>query len=353
MIFNKLKLGKFYLSNRVIVSPMCQYSGINGSPSKWHYVHLLKLIKSGAAMVMLESTAVSNNGKITHADLCLNNLKQKKKFKDLLNFLRSHEKQSLIGLQISHSGRKGSSEIPWKKSNTALKNKKKWQTYSASSIKKDKYWPVPKSLSKKEIKIIIKEFINTASLANKTGFDGIEIHMAHGYLIHQFLSPISNKRKDEYGGNLENRCRFALEIAKEVRKTWPKNKILGARITATDHLKNGIGIKDSIYLAKSLNKIGFDYLCISSGGILTKTNLKFYKGFRLKFAEQIKKATKMAIRTSGHLEDLSFAENAIKQKKIDLIAVGRNFVKNTSFLFKYSKKKQIKNFIEKPYLRCI
>tara|TARA_E500000178_G_C17033495_1_gene761941 strand:- start:2922 stop:3983 length:1062 start_codon:yes stop_codon:yes gene_type:complete len=353
MIFNKVKVGKFTLKNRVVVSPMCQYSAKNGSPSKWHYSHLLKLLTSGSSMLMLESTAVNNTGKISHADLCLKTKKQSRDFKKLVTFLKSYSKKIPISLQISHSGRKGSSHIPWVKSNTALKKtQKSWRTVSASSIKKDKNWPIPKSLNQIEIKKIVKDFVKTSRLANSSGFDGIEIHMAHGYLLHQFLSPISNIRKDQYGGSLKNRCRLALEIAEKVRKIWPKKKILGARITGTDHLKKGIKLKDSIYLAHHLKKIGFDYICVSSGGILTKTNLKFSKGFRLKFASKIKKRVKIITRTSGQLENLSFAEKAIQKKEIDLIAVGRNFIKDPTFIYKYSKLKK-KKIIKNPYLRCI
>ena len=353
MIFNKVKLGKLTLKNRVVVSPMCQYSAKKGSPSKWHYSHLLKLLTSGTSMLMLESTAVNNLGKITHADLCLNTKKQGKDFKKLVSFLKSYDKKTPIGLQISHAGRKGSSHIPWVKSNTALKKtQKSWRTVSASSIKKDKNWPIPKTLTQIEIKKIINDFVKTSRLANSCGFDGIEIHMAHGYLLHQFLSPISNTRKDRYGSSLKNRCRFALEIAEKVRKTWPKRKILGARITGTDHLKKGINVKDSIYLAHCLKKIGFDYICVSSGGILTKTNLKFFKGFRLSVASKIKKKVKIAVRTSGQVENLSFADKAIKKNKVDLIAVGRNFIKDPAFIYKYSKFKK-KKIIKNPYIRCI
>ncbi len=353
MIFSKTKIGKFTLKNRVVVSPMCQYSAIKGSPTKWHYSHLLKLLTSGASMLTLESTAVNKIGKITHSDLCLSNDTQKKNFKRLISFLKSYENKIPICLQISHAGRKGSSHIPWIKPNTPLNNSKGWTTVSASPIKKDKKWPVPKSLSKKEIKRIINDFVKTSQLAVRSGFDGLEIHMAHGYLLHQFLSPISNKRNDEYGGSLEKRCKFALEIAERIRKILPKNKILGARITGSDHLKNGINSKDSIYLAKKLKMIGFDYVCVSSGGILTKTNLKFYKGFRLNIASQIKRYSKIKVRTSGQLEDLSFAEKAIKKNKIDFIAVGRNFIKDPYFVIKHSKLKNKKNIISNPYLRCI
>ncbi len=353
MIFSKTKIGKFTLRNRVVVSPMCQYSAKDGSPTKWHYTHLLKLLTSGASMLMLESTAVNKNGKITHSDLCLSSQTQKKNFKRLITFLKSYENKTPICLQISHAGRKGSSHIPWIKPNTPLSKSNSWTTVSASSIKKDKKWPVPKSLSKKEIKRTISDFEKTSKLALRSGFDGLEIHMAHGYLLHQFLSPISNKRTDEYGGSLQKRCKFALDIAKRVRKILPKDKILGARITGSDHLKKGINLKDSIFLAKKLKLIGFDYVCVSSGGILTKTNLKFYKGFRLYIASQIKKYSKIKVRTSGQLEDLSFAEKAIKKNKIDFIAVGRNFIKDPNFIIKYSKLKNKKNIISNPYLRCI
>ena len=353
MILSNIKINKFNLKNRVVVSPMCQYSGRNGSPTDWHYLHLLKLLTSGAGMLMLESTAVSKSAKISHSDLCLSNKIQKEKFKNLISFLKSFEKNIPICLQISHAGRKGSSNIPWIKANQALnKQNQSWQTYSASKIKKDKNWPIPLSLNKKQIKKITKNFVNAARYAKQSGFDGLEVHMAHGYLLHQFLSPISNKRNDEYGGNLKNRCRLAFDISRKIRKFWPKNKILGARITGLDHVKNGIKIQDSIFLTKELKKIGFDYVCVSSGGILTKTGLKFYKGFRLKIASEIKKKTGILTRTSGMMEDLDFSNKAIKENKVDLVAIGRSFIKDPNFIFKYAKKKNKNNLLHNQYKRC-
>lgn len=352
MIFNKFKIKGVTLKNKIVVSPMCQYSANNGSPTSWHYNHLSNLIRSGAGMVMIESTAVSNNGKITHKDLCLSNSIQEKNFKKLKNFLSGVDNIP-IGIQISHAGRKGSSFVPWIKKNTPLDKKNKcWQTFSSSPIKRDKHWPVPKELTKKKIREIIFQFKDTAQRAKRIGFDCLEVHMAHGYLLHQFLSPISNKRKDEYGLNKKNLSDFPIEVAKEIKKIWPKNKILGARITATDHLSKGISIKDSILLSKKLEKIGYDYVCVSSGGILPKTNMKIKKAFRKNLSKEIKKNTNIKVRTSGEIDNVNLAEKLIRNKCIDFVAVGKMFIKNPNWIKNETKKRKIKNYIPSQYQRC-
>lgn len=352
MIFNKFKIKGVTLKNRIVVSPMCQYSGKNGCPTPWHYNHLSNLVKSGAGMVMIESTAVSKNGKITHKDLCLSNSIQENKFKKLKKFL-SKINDTPIGIQISHAGRKGSSFVPWIKGNTPLgKKNKRWKTFSASAIKRDKNWPTPKELNTKEIIKIINQFKNTALRAKRIGFDCLEIHMAHGYLLHQFLSPFSNKRSDDYGLEKNKLSNFPLKIAKVVRKIWPKNKILGARITATDHLSGGITIKDSILLSNILKKIGFDYVCVSSGGILPITKMKIKKAFRKDLSKEIKKKTNIIVRTSGQIDSFALAEKMIKENTVDFVAVGRMFIKNPNWIKIAAKKQNVKNYIPNQYKRC-
>ena len=352
MLFKELKINKIRLKNRIVVSPMCQYSAINGCPSEWHYEHLTKLANSGAGMLMIESTAVNKSGKIIHADLCLSNEKQEIKFKKLIKHINKISKIPL-GIQISHSGRKGSAFVPWVKSNTSLNKKNRsWKTFAPSAIKRDKKWPIPKSLSKSQILKIIDDFIDTARRANRVGFECLEIHMAHGYLLHQFLSPVSNIRVDEFGKDLLGRLNLPLKIAKRIRKIWPKNKILGARITATDHLKEGINIKESTLLVKHLEKIGFDYVCVSSGGILPVTNMKFKKAFRANLSKKIKKKTSILIRTSGQIDDIQTANNLLMRKNVDFIAVARKFIKDPTWIYKASKLKNLRNYIPKPYLRC-
>lgn len=352
MIFQNLKINSINLKNRIVVSPMCQYSSKNGSPSKWHYEHLKNLSSTGASMVLLESTAVDKQGKISDADMCLYNVAQERNLKKLVKFLKS-KNDIKYGIQISHSGRKGSSYEPWIKHNSPLPKKRSWKTLSASAISRDKGWPKPSEMTKLQIKKMIQKFKNTAIRADRVKFDCLEIHMAHGYLLHQFFSPISNKRTDEYGGNFINRSRLLNEIAKEVRKVWPQNKILGARITGTDHLKGGLSINDAIALSKTLKKIGFDYISVSSGGILPFTKMSQTEAFRINMAKKIKKHSKMITTTSGMITKHQVAENITKSKKIDFITIARIIVKNPRWIFQLAKKNKVKNYIPNQYKRII
>lgn len=352
MIFKKIKINKINFLNRIIVSPMCQYSANNGCPTNWHYKHLSSFSNSGAGGLIIESTAVNKSGKITHKDLAIYNKQQVKGLKKLIISLKKLNNELPIGIQISHSGRKGSANVPWIKDGTYLKKEQKpWKTIAPSPIKRSTKWPTPKEMNLNDIKKIIIDFKKAAIAANACNIDVLEIHMAHGYLLHQFMSPISNQRKDKYGGNLENRCRILIEIAEITREVWPKNKCLGARVTGTDHLKNGLNYKDCFYLIKKLEKIGFDYACISSGGILPKTNMKFKMGFRMNISKKIKEQTKMKIRTSGMLNKIDLINRGIKKNFFDFVAIGRPFLKNPRWIYQILDKKKYKKFIPLQYLR--
>lgn len=347
-----IKINKFKLKNRISVASMCQYSAIDGNPTRWHYGHLHKLAQSGAGLLMLESTAINKQGRITTKDLSISNKKNENSLKKLISYIKSISDIS-IGLQISHSGRKGSAEVPWVKSNKSLlKNKGGWTTCAPSAIKRDKSWPKPSALTLKNIEKIIKDFKNAAKRSKRLNLDCLELHMAHGYLLHEFFSPISNKRKDLYGGSLENRCRLLLKISKEIRKIWPKNKLLGARVNGKDWVKNGSTINDCIYLVKKLKKLKFDYVCVSSGGIIPKTNLTFKPGYQVNLAKIIKKKTGMVIRTTGMIKDLKHANKILNEKSADLINFGRKFINSPTWLVKEYKKNKINIKIPSPYERC-
>ena len=350
-VLKSLKVGKILLNNRICIAPMCQYSAKDGNPSKWHYLHLAKLMRAGAGMMLIESTSVSKIGRISDKDLTLINKNNATNFSKLVKELRKIS-STKIGVQLSHSGRKGSSMVPWKKSNFPLKNKKGWKTLSPSNLKRDKHWPNPKEMIKKDIDIVKNNFISSAKYSKKIGFDCLEIHMAHGYLLHQFFSPISNLRKDEFGGNLKNRCRLLIEIAKGVRKVWPKNKILGARISGKDWLKNGATEKDCIYLSRQLKKIGFNYVCITSGGIIPKTKIKFKKGYQVFLANKVKKNCSILVKTTGMIKDLKHAEKIVKEKKADLVSFGRKFINSPNWLVKELIKNNFKTYIPDQYKRC-
>ena len=351
-VLKPFKLNNFYLKNRISVASMCQYSAVNGNPSKWHYGHLQSLAQSGAGILMLESTAINKAGRITLRDLCISNKDNEKNLKKLVNYIRSINDIAL-GIQISHSGRKGSANLPWINPNKSLSKKKGgWITCAPSSISRDKNFAIPKTLSLKEIKKIIKDFKDAAKRAKRLNFDCLEIHMAHGYLLHEFFSPICNKRDDDYGGSLKKRCKLLLQIAKEIRKIWPKNKLLGARVNGKDWVRNGSTVSDCIYLVQKLKRLNLDYVCVSSGGIIPKTKINFKTGYQVHLAKRIKKETGMITRTTGMIKNLEHANKIIKNNSADLVSFARKFINSPTWLIKeqmhYKKKIKISN----QYKRC-
>lgn len=347
----KFYLNKIKLNNRICIAPMCQYSADNGNPSEWHYFHLKKLMQAGSGLLIIESTAISKEGMISKNDLSLCSKKNFTELKKLYNYLRNIS-DTKIGIQLSHSGRKGSSSLPWIKSNFPLNNKTGWKTIAPSKIKRDNHWPSPKEANLKDLNKIKLDFIKSTIYAKKIGFDCLEVHMAHGYLLHQFFSPLSNKRKDSYGNNLKNRCKYLLEIATVIRKIWPKNKILGARVSGSDWMKKGATIEDCIFLCKNLKKIGFNYVCVSSGGIIPKTKIKFKKGYQVHLAQKIKKTLRIKVKTTGNINGIKHAEEIIKSGKADLVSFGRKFINSPTWLIKellyYKKKTNLPN----QYKRC-
>lgn len=347
----KFYLNKIKLNNRICIAPMCQYSANNGNPSEWHYFHLKKLMQAGSGLLIIESTAISKEGMITKNDLSLCSKKNFTELKKLFNYLRKIS-DTKIGIQLSHSGRKGSSYLPWVKSNFPLNNKAGWKTIAPSKIKRDNHWPNPKQANLKDLNKIKLDFIKSTIYAKKIGFDCLEVHMAHGYLLHQFFSPLSNRRKDLYGNNLKNRCKFLLEIATEVKKNWPKNRVLGARVNGSDWMEQGVSISDCIYLCQNLKKIGFDYVCVSSGGVIPKTKIKFKKGYQVHLAQKVREKVGIKVKTTGSINGIKHAEEIIKTGKADLVSFGRRFINSPTWLIKellyYKKKTNLPN----QYKRC-
>ena len=323
-LFTPFQIRNFEFPNRVWVSPMCQYSAVNGIVGSWHQAHIGAFASGSPGLIMVEATAVTPSGRISIACPGIWNLEQAAAFKPLVDF--AHSQSVPIGIQLAHAGRKGSTMRPWDDHLVATPEEGGWQTVSASPIAFGKM-PTPQELSLAEISELISNFSEAAKLAVEVGFDVIEIHAAHGYLIHQFYSPLSNLRTDEYGGSFENRIRLLLEITKSV-KAVIADKILFVRISATDWMENGWSIEDSVKLAKELKKLGVDLIDVSSGGTSPDAKIPVAPGYQVPFAEQIKHEAEIAVSAVGLITEAAQANSIISEGKADAVMLARAMLRN-------------------------
>lgn len=327
-LFSKVKIGSISLENRIVIAPMCQYSAANGQATDWHLMHYGNLALSGAGLLIVEATAVCSAGRISYADLGLWDKNTAQALAKVVNFIRLHSSASLA-IQLNHAGRKASSDLPWKPAGfLPTDSAEGWQTVAPSAVPLVSGGTVPMELTKVQIKEIIEQFVQAAKRAISIGFDAIELHGAHGYLMHQFLSPVTNKRTDEYGGSLENRMRFVLELFDTLKQELPANFPIGIRISATDWIDGGWDLEQSIQLSKALEKRGCAYIHVSGGGLdgdLQKLP-KLEAGYQLPFAEAIKKEVNLPVIGVGLITQPEQAEAALQEEKADLIAIGRGAI---------------------------
>src|SRR6266496_2971665 len=266
-LFSPFKLRKLALANRIVVSPMCQYSAVNGCAVDWHIVHWGQLLQSGAGMFTIEATAVSAIGRITHGCLGLYDDACERAIGERLAIARANAPSMPVAIQLAHAGRKGSSQVPWEGGQLIQVDQGGWIPVAPSAIAHLEHEVPPKAIDAAMLVQIKHEFVDAAGRALRIGISALELHMAHGYLLHEFLSPLSNKRTDAYGGSFDNRIRFPLEVFAAVRELWPQEKPLGVRISATDWIDGGWTIEDSIAFAQRLQAVGCDWIDVSSGGI--------------------------------------------------------------------------------------
>ena len=338
MIFSPIKIGSLEVSNRIVVAPMCQYSAINGIMTDWHTQHLMQLGYSAAGLIMVEATAVEEIGRITHNCVGIYNEKCKQSLKKNLQLAKSvAPNKSYFGIQLAHAGRKASTQRPWEGRSSLTKEENPWKTICPSPIPFQETWHVPQEMKISDMERVKKQFISASLKAVEIGFDLIEIHGTHGYLLHQFLSPISNNRKDKYGGNIENRMRFPLEIFSSVKGVLPKNFPLGMRITGTEWENNGIDENEATIFATELEKIGCHYVCVSSGGNTPNPKIPIGPHYQVHLAKKIKKNTKMIVRTVGMITDPFEANNIIINKDADMIAMARAFLSNPRWVWDAAK----------------
>ncbi len=326
-LFSTYQLGPIALANRIVVAPMCQYSAVDGVATDWHLQHLMQLGYSGAGLVMVEATAVQRHGRITHGCLGLYNDDCQIALSRAIASARRWAGPTRFGIQLAHAGRKASCNVPWQRHGHPLAaDEDSWPTVSASANSFAPDWPVPRELNKDGIRAIIEAFVAAARRAVQIGFEVIELHGTHGYLGHQFLSPLSNYRTDEYGGSLENRMRFLLELAASVRAALSDSVALGVRMAGTDWVAGGWGPEDAVVLARSLKAIGVHYVCVSSGGLVPHAKIPVGPDYQVPLAAKVKRETGIATRAVGMIWTPQRAEQIIAAGDADMIAMARAFL---------------------------
>ena len=327
ILFSPLKIRGLEVKNRCWVSPMCQYSSEDGFANDWHFVHLGTRAVGGAGLVMTEAAAVSPEGRISPSDLGIWKDEQIQQLKRITNFLK--QQNCVSAIQLAHSGRKGSTKKPWENSeNMVTQNDGGWTPVAPSPIAFDHQSDTPKELSIEEINELVSCFVKAAERAESAGFECIEIHMAHGYLAHEFLSPISNKREDEYGNNLKGRMKFPLDIIREIKKVISDKIILLVRISATDYVENGWDLNQSIEFCSELKNLGVDLIDCSSGGSSPAQKINPEPNYQVPFSSKIRKETGIKTGSVGLITDSQQAEEILKYNHSDVIFLGREFLRN-------------------------
>ena len=355
-LFSSLKIKSKTFRNRVVLSPMCQYKAKDGIISDWHLQHYSRFAFSGLGAAFIEATGVSPEGRIGHGCTGIWSDDHVEGLSKIVKTFNQYD--CLSGIQLAHAGRKASFLRPWDGASPITENDKiepAWQTIGPSAIPINNSSPVPKEMTIEDINRVKEDFKNAAIRANIAGFDIIEIHGAHGYLLHSFFSPISNMRNDQYGGNFENRIRFAMEIIADIKSVWPENKPLFYRLSSIDAPGQGATIEDNVQLAKSLKLAGVDVIDCSSGGItgspvLTKS--KIIPGFQVPYSEKIKKEAEISSMAVGAIINADQANEIILNKRADLVAMGRELLADTQWVYKaatHFKLENAKSFLPDSY----
>ena len=325
-LFTPLHLRGTEFKNRIAVSPMCEYSAEDGHPGTWHLVHLGSRAVGGTALVMGEATAVQAIGRISPSDTGLYLDSQADAWRPVVEFI--HTQGALAGIQLAHAGRKGSTAAPWLGGAPVALKDGGWIPVAPSALAFDTGYPVPKALGVEEIGHIVDDFQGAAKRALRVGFDVVEIHAAHGYLLHEFASPLSNKRTDEYGGAFENRIRFGLRVTQAVREVWPENQPVFVRISATDWKEGGWDMEQSVELSRRLKGAGADLIDVSSGGIAPGVQIPVGPGFQVNFAAAIRREAGVATGTVGMISDPAQAETILRTDQADMVFLARELLRD-------------------------
>ncbi len=328
-LFSPFEIKSIHLKNRIAISPMCQYSAIDGFANDWHLVHLGSRAVGGAGLIISEACAVVPEGRISPFDLGIWKDEHILELKRITTFIESQG--SVPAIQLAHAGRKASCAQPWKGGEMLRKDEGGWQTFAPSAIAFNQMYPMPLSLSIEGIQKVVDSFKLAAKRALEAGFKVIEIHAAHGYLIHEFFSPLSNQRTDEYGGGFQNRIRILCEIITAIQEVWPENLPIFVRISATDWVDGGWNIEESVELSRILKDVGIDLIDCSSGGNISNVRIPLAPGYQVPFSKRIKDAAGISTGTVGLITEAQQAESILLNEEADLILFARESLRNPYF----------------------
>lgn len=352
-LFTPIRLGPLELPNRIVVAPMCQYGADDGCANPvWHRQHWAQLAMSGAGLIVVEATGVERIGRITHGCVGL--------YSDACEAAMARELEAVrplllpgtrVGIQLAHAGRKASAQRPWEGGKPLAAGEDPWPTVAPSAIPFDNGWHVPTALDDAGLARVREAFVTAARRAVRIGFDSIELHMAHGYLMHEFLSPLSNRRTDGYGGALANRLRFPLEVAHAVREVVPRSLAMGARITGTDWAEGGWTVDDAVILARELKSAGLDFACVSSGGIHGGVRIPAEPGYQLPLAARVRQESGITTRAVGLIADAQQAERIVASGQADQVALARAMLDNPRWIWHAADRLGAKIPYPPPYAR--
>lgn len=328
-LFTPLTLRGVTFRHRVFVSPMCQYSAADGIPGDWHLVHLGARATGGAALVLFEATAVSPEARISPADLGIWSDAHIEPLRRIASFVSSQG--AIPGIQLAHAGRKASTAAPWQDRGPLPPERGGWQPLAPSALPFDDGWLVPKALTTGELEKVVEDFAAAARRAHAAGFRVVEVHAAHGYLLHQFLSPLSNRREDDFGGSFESRARLPLAVVEAVRRAWPDELPLFVRISATDWVEGGWGLEQSLELARRLAALGVDLVDCSSGGLSPLQEIPLEPGYQVPFAEAVRKGAGVATGAVGLITGARQAEEIVAAGKADAVLLARELLRNPTW----------------------
>jgi 2,4-dienoyl-CoA reductase-like NADH-dependent reductase (Old Yellow Enzyme family) len=350
-LFSPIAFRGLTLKNRVAVSSMCQYNAVDGSANDWHLMHLGQFAMGAAGLVMTEATHISPEGRITPKCLGLYSDDNERSLRRVIDFCRQYGVTAL-GIQLAHAGRKASAHTPLEGGAPLGPEEDPWTTLAPSALPYGEGWHTPRAMTEQDLARVKAQFVAATERARRIGFDLLELHGAHGYLLHEFLSPISNRREDSYGGGLERRMRFPLELFEAVRGVWPDDKPLGVRVSATDYVEGGWTVEDTVVLAIELKGLGCDFVDVSGGGLDPRQQIPLGPGYQVLFAERVRREAGIATWAVGMITRARQAEAIVADGQADMVALARAMMFDPRWAWRAALELGAETPHSRMYIRC-